>query len=404
MIKKWIFGLLLVTTATVHGLIQDVASLNGPVVIVPDTPGSKSRTSEFEHPGLWHSHSQLELMREKVINGVEPWASTYKRFAQDPYSNASYVMQGPHPVISRGIVSNYTSFHDDSRAAYQNAIMWYITRDEGHWNRSTTILDSWGSGLQNIIGTDRSLLIAIEGSIFANAAEIMRWEGGWVEAGASYKGGSGFSIQLYWLFARQSIIIGQANYGMASILALLNFAVYLDDLALYNYALYAYKNDKCAGVPYNYLASSGQNSEAGRDQVHVQDALQWTALAARVVANQDYDLFALDNDLLFTAGEYAGKYLMNNTVPYDATFYRCEAVLVDGPWADISAINRYIGYQDGSTAPAAWGLLYYEALARGVVAPWSLKAKNVYDASVKDQASPVDPFSWANLLFATTKK
>ncbi|RAK93788.1 chondroitin AC/alginate lyase [Aspergillus costaricaensis CBS 115574] len=395
---------LAVASAThVYGLIQDVPSLNGPVMMVPDTPGSKNRTNQFQHPGLWHSHDQLELMRTNVLNGVEPWASAYTRFAQDPYSNASYEMQGPYPVISRGQISNYTSFHDDSRAAYQNAIMWYITRNESHWNRSTTILDAWGSDLENIIGTDRSLLIGIEGSIFANAAEIMRWEGGWVEQGATYKGGSGFSVQLYWLFARQSIIIGQANYGMASIMGLLNFAVYLDDVALYNYALYAYKYDRCAGVPYNYLASTGQNSEAGRDQSHVQDALQWTALAARVVANQDYDLFPLEDNLIFTAAEYAGKYLMNQTVPYDASFYRCEVVLVDGPWANISAVNRYIGYQDGKTNPAAWGLLYYEALERGVDVPWTSRVKDVYDASVKSQASPVDPFSWADLLFAVAE-
>ncbi|GKZ24763.1 hypothetical protein AbraIFM66951_002017 [Aspergillus brasiliensis] len=388
------------TAAHVHGLIQDVPSLNGPVMIVPDTPGSKNRTNQFQHPGLWHSHAQLELMRENVLNGVEPWASTYARFAQDPYSNPSYKMQGPYPVISRGQISNYTSFHDDSRAAYQNAIMWYITRNYSHWNRSTTILDAWGTKLSNIIGTDRSLLIGIEGTIFANAAEIMRWEGGWVEQGATFKGGSGMSIQLYWLFARQSIIIGQANYGMASIMGLLNFAVYLDDVALYNYALYAYKYDRCAGMPYNYLASTGQNSEAGRDQTHVQDALQWTALAARVVANQGYDLFALEDYLLFTAAEYAGKYLMNESVPYDASFYRCEAVLVDGPWANISAENRYIGYQGGKTNPAAWGLIYYEALARRIEVPWSLRVKDVYDASVVGQASPVDLFSWADLLFA----
>ena len=93
-------------------------------------------------------------------------------------------------------------------------------------------MDAWGSNLTNIIGTDASLMIGLEGDMFANAAEIMRWEGGWVEAGSRWQGGNGFSIQLYWLFARQSIINGQANYGMVSIKALLSFAVYLDDVAM----------------------------------------------------------------------------------------------------------------------------------------------------------------------------
>lgn len=75
-------------------------------------------------------------------------------------------------------------------------------------------------------------MVGLDGDMFANAAEIMRWEGGWVEKGARASGGSGFSNQLYWLFARQSIIIGQANYGMVSIKGLLSFAVYLDDVTM----------------------------------------------------------------------------------------------------------------------------------------------------------------------------
>jgi hypothetical protein len=232
----------------------------------------------------------------------------------------------------------------------------------------------------------------------------MRWEGGWVEQGASWKGGSGFSIQLYWLFARQSIIIGQANYGVASIMGLLNFAVYLDDVALYNYALYAYKNDLCAGLSANFDQTTGQSAEAGRDQAHVQDGLQWLSMASKVVKNQGYDLFSLDNNLLFKGSEYAAKYNLNGTVPYDPSFYRCEAVLVNGPWANISAENRYIGYQDGRTNPACWGITYYEGLSRGLDIPWTKRAKDLYDGSVEGQTSPTDFMSWADLLFANKAK
>lgn len=86
--------------------------------------------------------------------------------------------------------------------------------------------------MTDIIGTDTSLLVGLEGDLFVNAAEIMRWEGNWTESGAHSYGGSGFSNQIYWLFARQSIIIGQANYGMVSIKALLSFAVFLDDVQM----------------------------------------------------------------------------------------------------------------------------------------------------------------------------
>jgi hypothetical protein len=80
------------------------------------------------------------------------------------------------------------------------------------------------------------------------------------------KGGKGFSVQLYWLFARQSVIVGQANYGMASITALLSFAVYLDDLSMCNYALDMYQNDLCGGLQDDVDVKTGQGAESGRDQ------------------------------------------------------------------------------------------------------------------------------------------
>lgn len=248
--------------------ISDLPLVNGPVYPV-DTSRvkfAKDRPGDFEHPGIWHTHEDLERIRNGVLEEKEPWATAYEIFRNDSYSQADYEMEGPYPVISRGEESNYTSFSNDVRAAWQNSLMWYITKDQGHWDRATTILDNWGSNLTNIIGTDRSLMVALDGQLFVNAAEIMRWEGNWTEAGAQTLGTSGFSNQLYWLFARQSTVIGQANYGMASISALLSFAVYLDDLILYNYALNEYQNGQCAGLKGNWDSKTGQSAESGRDQ------------------------------------------------------------------------------------------------------------------------------------------
>ena len=274
-------------------------------------------------------------------------------------------MQGPTTILCRGPCSNYSSFTNDVRAAYQNALMWYITGNQSHWDRSTTILDAWGSNLTDIIGTDTSLLVGLEGDMFVNAAEIMRWEGNWVEQGAHASGGSGFSNQLYWLFARQSIIIGQANYGMISIKALLSFAVYLDDVSMvslsfinetvsakikkYNYALNAYQNDLCAGLFGNYESETGQGAETGRDQGHAIAGLGWTALAARVVQSQGVDIYALGDNLLLNASEYSANYNLGNDVPYDPKFYRCEAILINGPWSAPSNISRGI-----AQGPAVW--------------------------------------------------
>jgi alpha-galactosidase len=200
------------------------------------------------------------------LQGEEPWASAYENFSASIYSQSNYTMQGPYPYLSRGLISNYSSFTYDVRAAWQNALMWYITKDQAHWKVASDILNYWGGNLTDIIGIDRSLLVGLEGDMFVNAAEIMRWEGNWTETGSSWAGGSGFSNQLYWLFSRQATVIGQANYGMISIKSLLSFAVYLDDVNLYNYAINAFINDKCAGLFSLYEPTTGQSSESGRDQ------------------------------------------------------------------------------------------------------------------------------------------
>lgn len=256
-------------------LVADVPGLNGPIppTNLNNIQFGKTRPSQFEHPGLWHSHDDLERIRNGVEQRKEPWSSAFKQFSVDSYSLANYTMQGPKAVISRGSISNYTTFANDARAAWQNSLMWYITKEQGHWDKATTILDAWGSNLTNIIGTDRSLMIGLDGQLFVNAAEIMRWEGGWIEADATYKGGKGFSVQLYWLFARQSVIVGQSNYGMASISALLSFAVYLEDISMYNYALDMYQNDLCGGLQGNVDLTTGQSAESGRDQCEFEEHL-----------------------------------------------------------------------------------------------------------------------------------
>jgi hypothetical protein len=107
-------------------------NLNGPIfpVVPQSVPGSKRSSADFVHPGLWHTHSDLETIRNNLLNGVEPWKTTYEKFSIDKFSLANYTMRGPNPILSRGTISNYTSFTSDVRAAYQNALM-CMSMDKG---------------------------------------------------------------------------------------------------------------------------------------------------------------------------------------------------------------------------------------------------------------------------------
>ena len=75
------------------------------------------------------------------------------------------------------------------------------------------------------------------------------------------------------------------------------------------------------------------------------------------------------------------KYSLGHNVPYDKKFYRCEAVLVNGPWSEISEKNRGVGELNGKLTGPVWDIVYYtykKALGRD--APWTTLAKKAYDA------------------------
>lgn len=171
----------------------------------------------------------------------------------------------------------------------------------------------------------------------------------------------------------------------------------------YNYALNAYLNDPCASIYGNFDTKTGQSAESGRDQSHAQSGLGWSAYAARTIQSQGYDIWSEGDSLLLKAAEYAAKYNLGNDIPYDNKFYRCEAVLVNGPWAEISEQNRGVGLTNGALSPAIWDIIYYAYnQARKKSAPWTTRAKNKYDEDGGQKAAPknADHPGWGDLIWS----
>lgn len=77
------------STVLATGPLNGLPILNGPVPTVPKFRGMKTRVGDFVHPGLWHTHDDLERIRDGVLNGLEPWKSTYANFSADPFSQAN---------------------------------------------------------------------------------------------------------------------------------------------------------------------------------------------------------------------------------------------------------------------------------------------------------------------------
>lgn len=82
------FGLL-VNIVVATGPLNGLPILNGPVPAVPQVFGSKKHVGEFIHPGLWHTHDDLERIRLGVAKGQEPWKSAYEKFSADSFSQSS---------------------------------------------------------------------------------------------------------------------------------------------------------------------------------------------------------------------------------------------------------------------------------------------------------------------------
>ena len=122
----------------------------------------------------------------------------------------------------------------------------------------------------------------------------------------------------------------------------------------------------------------------------------WAAYAARTIQSQGHDIWGEGGDLLLKGSEYLAKYNLGNSVPYDKSFYRCEAILVNGPWREISEKNR------GVTKVSAWDIIYYAyEVARGRKAPWTTKAKEASDAEGgQTYTDSADHPGWGDLIWS----
>lgn len=91
----WLLARCVIATGGLNGL----PVLNGPITppYFNTIPGMKTRVGEFIHPGLWHTHDDLERIRLGVQNGTEPWKSAFVNFTTDRFSSSEVRTKGPFP-------------------------------------------------------------------------------------------------------------------------------------------------------------------------------------------------------------------------------------------------------------------------------------------------------------------
>jgi len=335
--------------------------------------GLPMRARTFQHPGLLHTEASMARTCQWIAHANPVAMGSYRLLLADPKASAQYRMKGPFSIIARDGEYHKTKrdCEDDFLAAYYNALLYRITGDEAHALTAMGIVRAYAAKLQAIDGHDAPLCAALQGFLFVNACEWLRYTYvGWTKADTRATEDVLRRVFLPVLdeFDRCSPY-ANGNWGAAVNKMRLSLAVYTNDDKQYARALAYYRGETDNGSLPRYLAASGQCQESGRDQAHVMLGLAQLAETCEVAWNQGDDLYGeLDNRLL--AGyEYTSRANLGLEVPFvqwtDLTGkYSNWRVLSEGAmgqWRSVFelAYNHYVGRKHLSMPATSMVLGHY---------------------------------------------
>lgn len=273
-------------------------------------------SSIFVHPGVMSSFTDLNRMFTNVVSTNYPWYMGYTNMLADFHSPSSYAMEGPLPTITRDAITNGgilpTQFQDDCGAAYQNALLWYLTGNPAHAAKAIQILDAWSSVCTNMNGSDVRLTAGLQGFKFIAAAEIIRYTGApWSQTEIN-----ACSNFIRTLIVPQNEMYGAGNWGQCGASSEMAAGVFMEDQTIFNNAmnsiLYGAPTECDMGIV-NYIYPPGYTCESERDIGHWGLALDDMCQAYWTAWCQGIDMWTFLNNRLLTAHEYLAYFNANNT-------------------------------------------------------------------------------------------
>lgn len=326
MSRRWFLGGTGTMTAAAMAATAPTTLLTaGPAhAEIPVDDGAAGFT--FAHPGILHTQEDLDRMRSAVAAKEDPVYSGYQAMAADSRSSYDYTAANTGQITTwgRGPYNYQDQAPNDAAAAYQNALMWYITQDVRYADKARDIVDIWSRTLEGITGADGELGASLQGFKFVNAAEILRHTGydGWaVEDIARCEK----SLKDVWYKAQSGYaLFANGGWDAGIIQTVLGIAVFCDDRVMFEDAVrYAAAGAGNGSIRHRIVNATGQGQESGRDQTHEQLALGLLASASQVAWNQGVDLFAFAANRILAGYEYDAKYnLGNDDVPFAADLDR----------------------------------------------------------------------------------
>lgn len=279
--------------------------------------------TDFVHPGILHSQEDLDRIKDYVNGNVYPPMGSYLILQSQNTASSAYQVQGPFENIARDGVDANTKgpSEQDFNAAYQNALMWVITGDESHAQKSIEILNAYATTLKGITGSnDNALTASLAPFILANAAEIMRYtypkwsDEDIAQCEAMFRNVFVKELNTFW----EKPAYTNGNWGIAATKAMMAFGVFLDDPDIFNDAVeFFYDQGRDNGSLADYISETGQCQESGRDQGHTMLGLGCLAEVCEVGYQQGLDMYGALENRLMAGYEYTAKYNLGYEVPFE---------------------------------------------------------------------------------------
>lgn len=294
----------------------------------------------FIHPGIMVNRAQLDLLRQRVADGVEPQKSAFAALLASPLAALDY-KPSPRASVDCGPRSNPDLGCKDERrdatAAYSQALAWCVTGDVRYAHNAIRIMNAWANTLTGgHTLANGPVQAAWTGSVWPRAAEIIR---------GTFDGWSPAEITRFQKMLQEqyvpSVINGSSENGnkeLAMSEALINIGVFNDDRALYEAGVRMWRGRAPA---YIYLRSDGPKpvlppdgqmpfwgnkgkstpfvdgllQESMRDPHHANMGFSSMVNAAETARQQGLDLYAEQGDRIIAAMEYQAQFLPPNNTP-----------------------------------------------------------------------------------------
>lgn len=361
--------------------------------------GLEMQARKFVHPGILHTTKSIERMRAQIADKEYPAYGSFELLKSHHCSQADYQPFGPFEIISRDGEFRHTKskMEQDFSAIYQNALMWVLTGEKAHAEKSLELLLGYAGTLKRIPETnDAPLLVGLEGSKIIYATEMLRH---------TYKKMTVVQFNEISRMIREVFLpvmenfyhrkpYTNGNWGPIVTKAYMAAAILWDNEEMYDKAVDFYLHANDNGTIAHYISgNTGQIQESGRDQGHCMLGIGALATVCEIAWQQGDDLYsALDNRLM-KGFEYVAKYNLGYNVPF--------AVWKDvtgkySNWTEISDKGR------GRYMPVFEMVYNHFVIRKGMQMPYTEKVLQQIRPEGYDRDQP----AFGSLLFneARTKK